>query len=303
MGPLHRDELVLDTARVRRLVDATFPQYAGLPLAPLGDTGSTNALFRLGDDLLVRLPRQPGGGESVAKEARWLPFVDARTTTAVPSIVGVGDPGPDHPERWAVTRWLEGVRPRDGHGSAALARDLARFLTELRAMEVPAGAADDEELRWYRGGPLAAQDAELRESVTQCRRLGLPLDLDEALRVWDLALEASATTRATAGWYHGDLLAENLLVDEDGHLSAVLDFGTLGIGDPAVDLVVAWEVLGAEGRRELRARLDVDDATWTVSRGWALLIALVTFPYYGATMPRRCADRLTMARAALGPDD
>lgn len=302
MGLLHPDELPVDPARVRRLVDAAFPAYVDLALEPLVDSGSTNALFRLGDDLLVRLPRQPGGGASISKEERWLPWVDAHTSTPVPSVVGVGEPGPDHPEPWAITRWLDGMRPSAGLGSVELARDLARFLTELRGMQIPVGATDDGDLRWYRGEPLGAQDVALREAVARCRSLPVPLDLDAVLRVWDVAVEASTETERTPAWYHGDLLTENLLVDGEGRLAAVLDFGGLGIGDPVVDLVVAWEVLDRDGRRELRRALDVDDATWTTSRGWALLIAVITFPYYGATMPRRCADRLTMALAALDAD-
>ena len=146
--------------------------------------------------------------------------------------------------------------------------------------------------------PLPALDDDFRAAVTECRGINLGLDLDDALRVWDLAAEASQGADATHTWYHGDLLAENLLL-RNGRLAAVLDFGGLAIGDPTVDLIVAWEVLDGAGRREFRRALDVDDATWTASRGWALLIAMITFPYYGTTMPRRSADRLVMAQAAL----
>ena len=166
-------------------------------------------------------------------------------------------------------------------------------------MEIPREAADDETLEWYRGLPLASLDTDFREAAAECRPLDVAIDIDEALRVWDRAVEASFAADATVGWYHGDLLAENLLLNDAGRLAAVLDFGGLAIGNPTVDLIVAWEVLDEEERREFRRALDVDDATWTASRGWALLIAMVTFPYYGATMPRRCTDRLAMAQAAI----
>lgn len=154
------------------------------------------------------------------------------------------------------------------------------------------GAAGDESLSWYRGVPLWELDEDFRESVEECRGLALDLDLDldldEVLRVWDLAAEGSRTVESAPTWYHGDLLAENLLVQGD-RLSAVLDFGGLSIGDPAVDLAVAWEVLDHDERREFRRALDVDHATWTASRGWALLIAVITFPYYDAAPLRRPA--------------
>jgi len=303
MPRFHADELVVDSDIVRRLVEEAFPQHSGRALEAAESSGSSNYLFRLGDDLAVRLPRQPGGGATIDKEARWLPLVASQVSCAVPEVIGIGEPGFGYSERWAITRWLPGTRvrpPEQGRTGASgeFARDLAEFVRELRAMEVPSTAADDA-LTWYRGLTLDALDSDFRELTMECRGLDLALDLDEATRVWDRAVTASVSADAPVGWYHGDLLAENLLVDEAGRLAAVLDFGGLAIGRATVDLVVAWEVLDVTGCREFRRALDVSDAEWTASRGWALLIALMTFPYYGTSMPRRCAERLSMAQAAI----
>jgi len=302
---LHADELPVDRALVRRLVDRAFPEYADDDLVGMSDSGSSNLLFRLGDDKLVRLPRQPGGGASIAKEASWLPYVAARVSVDVPTVIGIGEPDLDYPERWAITTWLHGTRPSAqrsvarGNGTEGLAGDLVQFLTELRDMPVPDGATDDGSLSWYRGLPLWEHDADFRERATECRRIGVDLDIDDALRVWDRAADASRAIPETEAWYHGDLVAENLLVEDSGGLAAVLDFGGLALGDPTVDLVIAWEALDAGGRQVLRQGLDVDEASWTASRGWALFIAMMTFGYYGNSMPARCADRLTMAEAAI----
>lgn len=305
MSRLHADELHIDIALVRQLVDRAFPEYVEDVLRHMSDSGSSNALFRLGNDKLVRLPRQPGGGASIDKEASWLPYVAPRVTVELPAVVGVGEPDLGYPERWAITTWLNGNRPstprtipRDS-GNSGLAEDLAQFLTELREMEVPEQAKDDKALSWYRGLPLCDLDDDFRETADECRGLRIGLDVDEALRVWDRAVDASRAVEPADSWYHGDLLVENLLLNDTGGLAAVIDFGGLALGNPTVDLVVAWEALDEDGRRVLRRALDVDDATWTASRGWALLIALITFPYYRASMPVRCADRLAMAEAAI----
>ncbi|MFC6286007.1 aminoglycoside phosphotransferase family protein [Nocardioides sp. GCM10027113] len=295
---LHVDEIPVDLALVRRLLAASVPKLADRPLTPLPATGSSNVLFRLGDDLLVRVPRQPGGAASIEKEARWLPHVAPALPVGTPEVVAVGEPAAGYPERWSVVRWVEGQTP-GGPGDVAPA-DLVAVLEAFRRAEVPDGAHADGALRWYRGGPLAEVDEDLRETLVECRELAwLDLDLDAVAACWDLALDAARSRRAPSlRWYHGDLLAENLLVC-DGRLAAVLDFGGLGVGDPAVDLMAAWEVLDAPGRRELRDALEVDEATWLTAAGWALLVAVVTFPYYGETMKSRCASRLAMARAVL----
>lgn len=312
--PLHADELPIDLALVSGLVDRSFPEYAGRSLTPLADSGSSNALFRLGSDLLVRLPRQPGGGASIDKEARWLPWVATQVAAPIPSVVGVGEPALGYSERWSVTTWLPGRRPSaparaaqsagKGAGGVRLAADLARFIADLRGMPLPPEALGSADLAWYRGLPLAELDEDFRATVDECRGLDIArgLDLDACLRLWDQAVAGSAAASRGPCWFHGDLVLENLVVDDAGALSGVLDFGGLAIGDPTVDLVVAWEALDADGHAVLRQALDVDDASWVASRGWALLIALITFPYYGATMPGRCADRLAMAHAALAGD-
>lgn len=174
-------------------------------------------------------------------------------------------------------------------------------MTELRELPVPADALHDPDLRWYRGGPLAALDERFGQAVDQCRALlDLGLDLDRALTVWAEALDAERTAPVRRTWLHGDLLAENLLTDRGG-LAGVLDFGGLAVGDPTVDLIVAWEVLDAPGRRVFTEALGVGPAEWAKGKGWALLIAMLTFPYYGTTMPQRCAARRAMAAAVLSP--
>ena len=300
---LHQDEIEIDLPLVRALVDRAFPDLAGRPLRALHTSGSSNALFRLGDDLLVRLPRQPGGAEAITKEARWLPHVAPALPVTVPEIVAVAGPDLAYPERWSVVRWLDGQTPTVPAGPdevGGLARDLAEVVGSLGELTVPVDALEDPALRSYRGEPLTAMDAATRAYLAECRKLpGLDLDIDACLHIWEAAMALTGADQVVSPrWLHGDLLAENLLVHE-GELVAVLDFGVLAVGDPTVDLVVAWELLDPPGRDLFRCLLGVDEATWLRGRAWALAIAAMTFPYYWDTMPDRCAARLTMARAVL----
>jgi len=303
---LHDDEIPIGTGLVRALVGRAMPHCAGLPVRRLDSSGSSNALFRLGEHLLVRLPRQPGGSAAISKEARWLPVLRPWLPVGVPEVVAVFEPDFDYPERWSVVRWIDGEHPEvvtpqtpADPRRRGLAADLAEVVHALSRAEVPSGAAGDPDLHWYRGEPLAAIDAVTRQNIGRCRALGdFEFDLDAAERLWDEALRLpGAKDRPPPRWYHGDLAAENLLM-RDGNLAAVLDFGGLSIGDPAVDLAVGWEVLDPPAREIFRINLGVDDATWLRGRAWALSITLMIW-YYWTTMPQRRSSRIAVGRNVL----
>ena len=282
------------------------PGHAGLPVRRLESSGSSNSLFRLGDNLLVRLPRQPGGSAAIAKEARWLPVLRPSLPAAVPEVLAVFEPGRDYPERWSVVGWIDGEHPEVVTPETSadprrgdLAADLAEMVRALRRAEIPGQAISDPELRWYRGEPLATMDAVTRQNIERCRALGdFAFDLDAAQRLWDEAMRLPGTKdRPAPRWYHGDLAAENLLT-RNGRLAAVLDFGSLSIGDPAVDQAVAWEVLDPPAREIFRRKLGVDDATWLRGRAWALSLTLMIW-YYWTTMPQRRSSRMAIGRNVL----
>jgi aminoglycoside phosphotransferase (APT) family kinase protein len=306
-GPMHRDERRIDLPLVRRLVDRADSGYAALPLRRLESSGSSNALFRLGDDLLVRLPRQPGGSSTIEKEATWLPVIAPNLPVAVPEVVAVGEPGFGYPERWSVVRWLDGSVPSVPAAGLPsepprkeLAHDLAEVVAAFREIDVPPEAHANPVLHWYRGEPLATRDAPTREAIAACRMIsGLTVDLDEVSWLWREAMRLpDAHLASNPHWYHGDLFAENLLV-RDGRLTAILDFGGLGIGDPTIDLIVAWEVLDDAARDVFREATRADESSWLRARAWALSLAIITFPYYWRTMPDRCASKLAVANTVL----
>lgn len=305
MAKLHDDEIPIDEPLVRGLVTRTVPEHAHLPLRRLEATGSTNVLFRLGEDLLVRLPRQAGGSRAILAEAQWTPILAPGLSVPVPAVVAVGEPGLGYPEHWSLVGWIEGEHPPvvdptspDLADTSTLARDLAGFITSLHGLEIPSTSEQERIPRSYRGGALAAMDEGVRENLARCRALGdFGYDLDAAERVWDDALRLPGVQDcAESRWYHGDLTAENLLV-RDGRLAAVLDFGP-SVGDPSVDLVAAWQLLDPPGREVFRDALGVDDATWLRGRAWALCISLMIW-YYWDTLPGRRAAQMAVGRNVL----
>jgi aminoglycoside phosphotransferase (APT) family kinase protein len=265
------DRLAVDAALVRRLIAAQFPQWSGLSVRPVANPGWDNRSFRLGDELSVRLPSHERYAAQVAKEHRWLPRLAPRLPLPIPVPLAKGGPGEGYPWPWSVYRWLPG-EPATVERIAdlrAFASDLARFLAALHRID-PAGGPPPGPHNFFRGGPLTVYDAETQEAIVALADL---LDADLATAAWKAALRA--TWHGPAVWVHGDVAAGNLLV-RDGRLSAVIDFGSSGVGDPACDTTIAWTLLTGEARAAFQAALPVDRATWARGRGWALWKGLIT---------------------------
>ncbi len=263
----------ITVALVRRLVAEQHPEWAGLPVTPVPRSGVDNRTFRLGDELLVRLPSAAGYAEAVAKEQRWLPALAPHLPLPIPAPVAVGVPDQGYPWAWSVYRWLPGdsadATPPDDLTRFAV--DLGGFLTALQRAPGPGPVPGRH--NWWRGGPVGHYDHQTRHALEVLAR---EVDVLAATEVWEAAL-----TSAWEGpdvWLHGDVAPGNLLV-RGGVLSAVIDFGTCGWGDPSCDLVIAWTVLDGRSRDAFRAAVDADPAMWARARGWALWKALITMDW------------------------
>ncbi|MGW5422284.1 aminoglycoside phosphotransferase family protein [Streptomyces sp. NPDC003943] len=266
-------QTLIHTALVRRLVAAQFPQWADLEVREVASAGTDNAMFRLGDGLVVRLPKAEWAAGQVEKEGRWLPRLAAGLPLEVPVPVGVGVAGEVFGLAWGVYEWLDGAdayeAPVRDLAHAAVA--LGRFGVALRAADA-AGAPVS-----FRGGPVTAwEDGAMAGAL---RDLGSA----QASAAWEEVL-ALPQWEGEPVWVHGDLLPGNLLT-RDGRLSAVIDFGGLGTGDPACDMMAGWTLLTPETRPLFREAAQVDDATWARGRGWALCWGIVTEHYYREKNP------------------
>ncbi len=306
MARMHADEVDIDADLVRGLLAAHFPQWADLPITRVASAGTENAMFRLGTDLAVRLPMIAGATSGIAREQQWLPRLAPHLPVAVPEVIGVGEPTENFPWQWSVCRWLDGCNPEvDSIAEPEdLAIDLAEFVGALRAVDPTGGP------RQSRGGQLADRDEATVAALEATRGLVDIRDADiDALRgIWAEAVTIRGSAQRV--WAHGDLSPGNVLIDQ-GRLRAVIDFGGVGVGDPTVDLIVAWNLLPAAARPILRAALDVDDAAWARGRAWALSISAIQLPYYDTTNPALAnnsrhvlaqivADERTVGRANRG---
>ncbi|MCX6367117.1 MAG: aminoglycoside phosphotransferase family protein [Armatimonadetes bacterium] len=278
---VHPDEVYTDSALVSRLLAMQFPQWAALPIQPVASAGTDNALYRLGDELVVRLPRVHWAVGQVEKEQQWLPKLAPQLPLAVPAPLAMGVPGEGYPWHWSVYRWLDGknaILDQLTDPSKA-ARTLAAFITALQSLDATHGPAPGEH-NSGRGVPLGERDAAVRRALT---KLQGRIDSDTATKAWEVALQAPVWNHAPV-WIHGDLHSGNLLAT-NGQLSAVIDFGCLGVGDPACELIVAWNLFDTDSRQVFREALAIDDAMWERGRGWALSMALIALPYYWETNP------------------
>lgn len=278
---MHADEVDIDIPLVNLLLTTQFPEWTNLPIRCIQSAGTDNAIYRLGDDMAVRLPRHPRAMKSIDKECQWLPKLAPHLPLPIPVPLAKGLPGEGYPFCWSICQWLDGenaTRERIANLNQ-MATDLADFIMALQQIN-PSGGPIPDSHNFYRGVPLATRDTHTRAAI---KSLDGAIDTSSATAVWEIALNATVYDRSPV-WIHGDLQSGNLLVQE-GRLSGVIDFGGLGVGDPACDLMVAWNLLDAESRAVFRRALSVDDATWARGRGWALSVALIALPYYQNTNP------------------
>ena len=282
---MHEYEIDIDAALIRRLLTDQFPHLAERSITVVRSTGTVNAIFRLGNDLCVRLPRVETWAESLDRERIWLPKLAPHISLTIPMPLAQGRPANWYPYPWAIYHWIDGSPYQEDliGDERRVAYDLVNFILELRSIDM---------LGAPRGGrrPLVELDAATRSAIESARGV---IDTETISAAWTRSLE-SPPWDGKPVWIHGDLLRSNLLI-QGGRLYAVLDFGGVGIGDPGADVVPAWSVFNKVGRETFRQALAVDDDTWSRARGYALHQALMIIPYYPETNP----EFVTMAKRTV----
>ncbi|RAS67029.1 aminoglycoside phosphotransferase (APT) family kinase protein [Lentzea atacamensis] len=288
----------IDAALVKRLIAAQFPRWSDLAVIPVEVDGWDNRTYRLGDDMTVRLPTAAGYVPAVAKENHWLPRLAPALPVTVPVVLATGVPGEGYPFPWSVRGWVPGRTADPDHidDLSQFAISVAEFLRALQRCDTADGPLAGAH-SFYRGAPPAHYDEETRRCLAE---LDGRVDTARAAAVWEAALAAQHSGEPV--WFHGDIASGNLLV-ADGKLTAVIDFGTCGVGDPACDLVIAWTMFSGDSRRAFRDAVDLDDGTWARARGWALWKALLTLAGCGDGDRERAAVNQRVIDEVLADHD
>ncbi|MER7416628.1 aminoglycoside phosphotransferase family protein [Micromonospora peucetia] len=294
---MHADQVDVTTDVVTALVADQFPRWRGLPVRPVTSHGTVNALFRLGEDIVLRFPLQPGVDpalrDDLRREQENARRIAPHVPLPVPEPVAVGVPGVGYPGPWTAYRWIPGETASDRNigDLVGFARDLAGFARALHGMDTGGRAWNGR----TRGGPLPAMDDYVRGCLAESGHL---TDTARLARIWAECRDAPAHGGPDV-WIHADLMPGNLLV-RDGRLSAVIDLETACLGDPAVDLMPAWNLLPPDARESYRRALGADDATWARGRGWAVVQAIGALSYYVDTNPVMADTARRTLDAVLG---
>jgi aminoglycoside phosphotransferase (APT) family kinase protein len=266
---MHADEVDTDPSLVQRLVAGQFPEWADLPVEAVYPLGTDNANYRLGDEMLVRLPRQPGKVAGLERELEWLPVLAPSLPPAIPEPLGRGEPAEGFPFPWGVFTWIEGENVGVEAVAPETARDLAELVRALRALDAtnaPEG---------LRHGSLRELDDWVRAGVA---KFGGAHDGDGLLAAWEDVVDLPPW-RGPPTWCHCDLDLRNI-VFSGGRPSGVLDWGWAGAGDPASDAAAGWKLLPAESRPAFFDGIGADEAEIARARGWTLMQCAGALSYY-----------------------
>jgi aminoglycoside phosphotransferase (APT) family kinase protein len=293
---MHPGQLAVTAEMVRALVDSQFPRWRDRQVRPVATEGTVNAIFRIGDEFAARFPLEPKDPDTtrrwLAEEAASARELIGRTRFPVPEPVALGEPGHGYPLPWSVQTWLTGVTAtdQDPGGSNGFAADLAQFIADVRAIETN-GRTFSGLGRRGRGGDLKDHDEWLETCFRESEDL---LDVPRLRARW--ARFRELPREAPDVMNHGDLIAGNVLVD-GGRLTGVLDVGSLGPADPALDLISAWNLLESGPRQVLRAALGCGDLDWERGKAWAFQQAMGLVWYYVDSNPSMSRiGRITLNR-------
>jgi aminoglycoside phosphotransferase (APT) family kinase protein len=251
----------------KKLIAIQFPEYTDLNITEVEQQGHDNRTYRIGEDMLVRMPTAEAYALKVPKEQELLPKLASHLSLNIPAPIKIGSPSDDYPYPFSIYKWLEGRSANhlhiDDKSLESIALQLATFLKELQSIDDVDGPTPGQH-NWWRGDHVSVYDDGARKQIAE---LSDAIDANKAMALWTQACKTKWSKAPV--WIHGDIAVGNIII-QDNKLSGVIDFGGVGIGDPACDLVIAWTYLSGKSREIFINEIDLDDDTWLRARAWAL---------------------------------
>ncbi len=251
----------------KKLIATQFPEYFHLNVTEVEAQGHDNRIYRIGDDMLIRMPTTEVYALKVPIEQALLPKLAKQLSIAISETVKMGLPSDDYPYPFSIYKWLNGESANhltlSEKALAHIASALANFLTELQAISNLKGPSPGQH-NWWRGDHISVYDKGAKEQIANLRDI---INAEHALDLWEKA--CATKWENTAVWIHGDFASGNILI-KDNKLSGIIDFGGTALGDPACDLVIAWTFLKGNSRKIFQDAMALDDDTWLRAKAWAL---------------------------------
>lgn len=259
------DKVKIDIQLVQKLIAEQFPQWESLAIRPVAQSGWDNRTFHLSEEMVIRLPSDKAYEPQINKEYQWLPWLSKQLSFEITQPIALGKPSKAYPLHWSINRWIEGesVSKENIHDKKEFAEALGKCLKEFQSLDATGGPLAGAH-NFYRGSSLKAYDNEMQLAILKIKNAH---EQRIAASLWQRAL--SSEWGLNPVWVHGDIAVGNILV-RNGKLYAIIDFGQLAVGDPACDLVIAWNFFSIDEREVFKNAVQLDNETWMRALGWAL---------------------------------
>ena len=257
---------------VKKLIKEQFPQFSHLEIKPVEFMGHDNRTFYLGNQMSIRLPSSGEYASQVEKEWKWLNYLADKLSMPIRKPLFLGKANSDYPYSFLINQWIDGEELNDNNivSKSDIAQSLGKFLKSLQNID-PSNGPIAGEHNFFRGGNLKVYESMVWDSSKRLKDV-FPKEVIESL--WNLATESQYEGKSF--WIHGDMASGNVLI-KDNRINGIIDFGQLGVGDPACDYVMAWTYFESDSKRVFLEELQCDTNMKNRAMGWALWKALITY--------------------------